>query len=88
MVDAESKIKTDAKHKRIRHAYTRHEVYRHWIESPEYVYVNRNHQISGKEDYLRIGDIGKEKSRLLIERFLVVNMDLIFHLKMQDGFYH
>lgn len=68
MVDAESKIKTDVKHKRIRHAYTRHEVYRHWIESPEYVYVNRNHQISGKEDYLRIGDIGKEKSRLLIER--------------------
>ncbi len=68
MADAESKIKTDVKHKRIRHAYARKEVYRHWIESPEYVYVNRNHQISGKEDYLRIGDIGKEKSRLLIER--------------------
>lgn len=68
MVDAESKIKTDVKHKRIRHAYPRKEVYHRWIHSPEYVYVNRNHQISGKEDYLRIGDIGKDRSRILIER--------------------
>ena len=48
MVDAESKIKTDAKHKRIRHAYPRKDVYRCWIHSPEYVYADRNHQISGK----------------------------------------
>lgn len=68
MVDAESKIKTDAKHKRIRHAYPRKDVYRCWIHSPEYVYADRNHQISGKEDYLRIGDIGKDKSRPIIER--------------------
>lgn len=67
MVDAESKIKTDVKHKRIRHAYPRKEVYHRWIHSPEYVYVNRTYQISGKEDYLRIGDIGKERSRILIE---------------------
>ena len=68
MVDAESKIKTDVEHKRIRHAYPRKEVYHRWIHSPEYVYVNRTYQISGKEDYLRIGDIGKERSRILIER--------------------
>lgn len=68
MVDAESKIKTDVEHKRIRHAYPRKDVYRHWINSPDYVYVNRTYQISGKEDYLRIGDIGKERSRILIER--------------------
>ena len=68
MVDAESKTKTDVKHKRIRHAYPRKEVYHRWIHSPEYVYANRNHQISGKENYLRIGDIGKERSTLLIER--------------------
>lgn len=68
MVDAESKIKTDVKHKRIRHAYPRKEVYHRWIHSPEYVYVNRTYQISGKENYLRIGDIGKERSTLLIER--------------------
>ena len=68
MVDAESKIKTDAKRKRIRHAYPRKDVYRCWIHSPEHVYADRNHQISGKEDYLRIGDIGKDKSRPIIER--------------------
>lgn len=68
MVDTESKIKTDVKHKRIRHAYPRKEVYHRWIHSPEYVYDNNNYQISGKEDYLRIGDIGKERSILLIER--------------------
>ena len=68
MVDAESKIKTDVKHKRIRHAYPRKEVYHRWIHSPEYVYADRNHQISGKEDYLRIGDIGKDKSRPIIEK--------------------
>lgn len=68
MVDAESKIKTDVKRKRIRHAYPRKEVYHRWIHSPEYVYANGNHQISGKENYLRIGDIGKERSRILIER--------------------
>lgn len=68
MVDAESKIKTDVKRKRIRHAYPLKEVYHRWIHSPEYVYANGNHQISGKEDYLRIGDIGKDRSRILIER--------------------
>ena len=68
MADAESKTKTDVKHKRIRHTYPRKEVYHRWIHSPEYVYANRNHQISGKENYLRIGDIGKERSTLLIER--------------------
>ena len=68
MVDAESKIKTDVEHKRIRHAYPRKEVYHRWIHSPEYVYVNRTHQISGRENYLCIGDIGKERSIHLIER--------------------
>lgn len=37
MADAESKTKTDVKHKRIRHAYPRKEVYHRWIHSPEYV---------------------------------------------------
>ena len=73
MVDAESKIKTDVKHKRIRHFYPRKEVYHRWIHSPEYVCCNRNHQISGKENYLRIGDIGKERSTLLIERDVECN---------------
>ena len=68
MVDAESKIKTDVKHKRIRHAYPRKEVYHRWIHSPEYVYVNKTHQISGRENYLCINDIGKERSIRLIER--------------------
>lgn len=68
MVDAESKIKTDVEHKRIRHAYPRKEVYHRWIHSPEYVYDNRNHQISGRENYLCINDIGKERSIRLIER--------------------
>ena len=73
MVDAESKIKTDDKHKRIRYAYPRKEVYHRWIHSPEYVYTDRNHQISGKYDYLRIGDIGKDKSRSIIERDIYYN---------------
>lgn len=68
MVDAESKIKTDVKHKRIRHSYPRKEVYHRWIHSPEYVCSSRNHQISGRENYLRIGDIGKDRSTRLIER--------------------
>lgn len=70
MVDAESKIKTDTKHKRIRHTYPRKEVYHRWIHSPEYVCANRNHQISGKDNYLRIGDIGKERSTRLIEKLV------------------
>ena len=67
MTDAESKIKTDVKRKRIRHAYPRKEVYHRWIHSPEYVCASRNHQISGRENYLRIGDIGKDRSIRLIE---------------------
>lgn len=59
MVDAESKIKTDVKHKRIRHSYPRKEVYHRWIHSSEYVYASGNCQISGKDNYLFIGDIGK-----------------------------
>lgn len=70
MVDAESKIKTDVKRKRIRHAYPRKEVYHRWIHSPEYVCASRNHQISGRENYLRIGDIGKERSIRLVERLV------------------
>ena len=49
MVDAESKIKTDVKSKRIRHSYPRREVYHRWIHSSEYVYADRNRKISGKE---------------------------------------
>lgn len=70
MVDAESKTKTDVKHKRIRHTYPRKAVYHRWIYSPEYVCANRKQQISGKESYLRIGDIGKDKSTRLIERMV------------------
>lgn len=70
MTDAESKIKTDVKCKRIRHAYPRKEVYHRWIHSPEYVCASRNHQISGRENYLRIGDIGKDRSIRLIERLV------------------
>nr|DAH00206.1 MAG TPA: hypothetical protein [Crassvirales sp.] len=73
MVDAESKIKTNVKSKRIRHAYPRRELYHRWIHSPEYVYVNNSRQISGKGNYLRIGDIGKDKSTLCIERDVDVN---------------
>ena len=59
MVDAESKIKTDVERKHIRHAYSRKELYHRWIHSSEYVYVSGNCQISGKYNYLFIGDIGK-----------------------------
>lgn len=59
MVDVESKIKTDDSPKRIRHAYPRKEVYHRWIHSSEYVYASGNCQISGKGNYLFIGDIGK-----------------------------
>lgn len=59
MVDAESKIKTDGSPKRIRHAYPRKEVYHRWIHSSEYVYASGNCQISGRDNYLFVGDIGK-----------------------------
>ena len=59
MVDAESKIKTGVKHERIRHCYPRKEVYHRWIHSSEYVYASGNCQISGKDNYLFVGDIGK-----------------------------
>ena len=62
MVDAESKIKTGVKHERIRHCYPRKEVYHRWIHSPEYVYASGNCQISGKGNYLFLGDIGKKHS--------------------------
>lgn len=75
MVDAESKIKTDVKSKRIRHAYPRKELYHRWIHSPEYVYVNNSHQISGKGNYLRIGDIGKDRSIQSIEIDVDVNFN-------------
>lgn len=73
MVDAESKIKTSVKNKRIRHAYPRREVYHRWVHSPEYVYVNRTYQISGKGNYLFIGDIGKNRSTLSIEECVDVS---------------
>lgn len=59
MVDAESKIKTDGNSKRIRHAYPRKEVYHRWIHSSRYVYASENCKISGKNNYLFIGDIGE-----------------------------
>lgn len=58
MVDAESKIKTDGSPKRIRRAYSRKEVYHRWIHSSEYVYASGNCQISGRDNYLFVGDIG------------------------------
>lgn len=68
MVDAESKIKTDDSPKRIRHAYPRKEVYHRWIHSSKYVYASGNCQISGKGNYLFIGDIGKNTPIDVVER--------------------
>lgn len=67
MVDAESKIKTDVKRKRIRHAYSRKELYHRWIHSSEYVYVSGTCQISGKYNYLFLGDIGKNTPIYVVE---------------------
>lgn len=75
MVDAESKIKTDVKRKRIRHAYPRKEVYHRWIHSSEYVYADRNHQISGKENYLFVGDIKRKCINISIESYVDNSFD-------------
>lgn len=67
MVDAESKIKTGVKHERIRHCYPRKEVYHRWIHSSKYVYASGNCQISGKGNYLFLGDIGKDTPIAIVE---------------------
>jgi hypothetical protein len=48
-----------SKEKRVRHCYPRKEVYHRWIHSPMYVYHSRNHAISGKYNFLVVGDIGR-----------------------------
>lgn len=70
MVDAESKIKTDVKSKRIRHSYPRREVYHRWIHSSEYVYADKNRKISGKENYLVVGDIKRKCVNISIESYV------------------
>ena len=78
MVDAESKIKTDVKRKRIRHAYSRKELYHRWIHSSEYVYVSGTCKISGKYNYLFISDIGKNTPLVIDLLLLSIEMLIVF----------
>ena len=55
-------LKEKVKDKRIRRSFPRHEVYHRWIHSPEYCYTNSSYRysVSGFEDWLIIGDFGKD----------------------------
>ena len=55
-------LKEKVKDKRIRHSFSRHEVYHRWIHSPEYCYTNSSYRygVSGFEDWLILGDFGKD----------------------------
>lgn len=58
-------LKEKVKDKRIRHSFPRHEVYHRWIHSPKYCYTNSSYRynVSGFEDWLIIGDFGKNYTK-------------------------
>ena len=65
MEGAEPKTKT----KRIRHCYSRQEVYHRFIHDNEYYYSNKAHAISSKGNYLALGYIFRYKSVEDIEKY-------------------